>query len=315
MEIPVQKKILAVVDGSDQAREAVRYLSKVFPADKVCIVLFHVLNKIPESFWDMEQFRHKIVQVQAWELHQERWIKAYMKEMRQILLDAGFPRNSVTVKIQERKVGIARDIIAESEKDYSVVIVGRRGMSEVKDLVIGSVANKLVERLVGIPVWVVGGSPQPGKILISMDTSEGAMIAVNHVASMLDGSETQVTLFHAIRSFDLLGRLEAMSFVQGEDKEWVAKAEEEIGKAITPVFEESKKLLIQAGMHPDHIDTRIVQGVSSRAGSIMTEAERGGYGTIVVGRRGLSKVQDFFMGRVSSKVLQLAGNKAVWVVS
>jgi len=35
----------------------------------------------------------------------------------------------------------------------------------------------------------------------------------------------------------------------------------------------------------------------------------------VVGRRGLSKIQEFFMGRVSSKVVQLAGAQTVWVVS
>ena len=40
----------------------------------------------------------------------------------------------------------------------------------------------------------------------------------------------------------------------------------------------------------------------------------GGYGTIVVGRRGLSKVYEFFMGRVSDKVLHLAKDMAVWIV-
>ncbi|MHC4842819.1 MAG: hypothetical protein ACYTEE_03370 [Planctomycetota bacterium] len=34
-----------------------------------------------------------------------------------------------------------------------------------------------------------------------------------------------------------------------------------------------------------------------------------------MGRRGLSRVEDFFMGRVSKKVLQLAKWTAVWVVS
>jgi hypothetical protein len=36
---------------------------------------------------------------------------------------------------------------------------------------------------------------------------------------------------------------------------------------------------------------------------------------IVVGRRGLSRVEEFFMGRVSDKVLQLAKEMAVWVVT
>lgn len=40
----------------------------------------------------------------------------------------------------------------------------------------------------------------------------------------------------------------------------------------------------------------------------------GGYGTIVLGRRGLSQVEKFTMGSVSSKTLQLAEEMAVWIV-
>ena len=40
----------------------------------------------------------------------------------------------------------------------------------------------------------------------------------------------------------------------------------------------------------------------------------GGYGTIVVGRRGLSTVEEFDMGRVSNKLVQAAKDRAVWVV-
>jgi hypothetical protein len=46
----------------------------------------------------------------------------------------------------------------------------------------------------------------------------------------------------------------------------------------------------------------------------MEEATKGGYGTIVVGRRGVSKVYEFLMGRVSNKVIQMAKDQAVWVV-
>ncbi len=48
--------------------------------------------------------------------------------------------------------------------------------------------------------------------------------------------------------------------------------------------------------------------------AILSEAEKGGYGTIVMGRRGISKTQEFFMGSVSNKILQQAGDKSVWIV-
>ncbi|MEZ4548914.1 MAG: universal stress protein [Desulfobacterales bacterium] len=41
----------------------------------------------------------------------------------------------------------------------------------------------------------------------------------------------------------------------------------------------------------------------SRAGAIIREATDNGFGAIVVGRRGISKVEEFFLGRVSTKVI------------
>ena len=318
----IPKKILIALDGSEQAREAVRYAAGILPSDQTSIVLYHVLTKIPDSFWDLHRehaFRHKeIGKIQTWELHQENLIKTFMAQARQTFLDSGFPEDAVTVKIHERERGIARDIIAESLDDYRAVVVGRKGLSELKDLMMGSVATKLVEKLSHIPVWVVGGSPRPGKILIGMDASDGAMWAVDHVANLLDGTESRVTLFHAIRNVSIFSGIQDTSFVMTEEKEWISLADEKLEHAleiIDPVFDEAKTRLIQGGLPPDRIDGKIVKGVRSRAGAIVAEAEREGYGTIVLGRRGLSKVQDFFMGRVSSKVIQMAGHMAVWVVS
>ena len=35
-----------------------------------------------------------------------------------------------------------------------------------------------------VPVWMVGGKPKPGKLLLAYDGSEGADKAVAHVAQM-----------------------------------------------------------------------------------------------------------------------------------
>ena len=73
--------------------------------------------------------------------------------------------------------------------------------------------------------------------------------------------------------------------------------------------------LKKAGLSDDQISSKIATGMTSRAKAIVEEAKKGGYGTIVVGRRGHSRVEEFFMGRVSNKVLQLAKKMAFWVVA
>jgi nucleotide-binding universal stress UspA family protein len=163
---------------------------------------------------------------------------------------------------------------------------------------------------------VVGGRPQTGKILVALDTSEEAMRTVDFIGAIMNGKYWEVTLFHVIREDDFTSPRYKTSFVL--HKEWEGKVREkflEAEKSILIVYEEAMKRLQKTGVNPDLIATKTVTGVASRAKAIVDEARKGDFGTIVVGRRGLSRVEEFFMGRVSNKVLQLAKEMAVWVVN
>jgi nucleotide-binding universal stress UspA family protein len=231
----------------------------------------------------------------ASEHQQDKEIQELMERARQLFVGRGVPEDLVKAKIQERKVGIARDIIYESQHDYNAVVVGRWGMSLLKDFLWGSIADKLLGRLTHVPLCVVGGTPEIGRILMALDTSEGAMRAVDYVGTMVS-ADLEVTLFHAVRALD---------------EEIFHKAKE----SMEPVFEEASSRLEKAGFGRKQITTRMATGVLSRAGAIIEEALQGGYGTIVVGRRGLSHVEEFSMGRVSNKIIHMAKEMAVWVVS
>lgn len=298
-------RILLAVDGSDQAFETVRYVSQLFPPKRMETVLFHVATKVPEGFWDVEKnpaFKHKLSSVAAWATREQTVVQEFMDRARQLFLDRGVPEDKVSVKMEERKKGIARDIITESQRGYDAVVVGRLGKSHLKDLVWGSVANKLIGRLTHVPICVVGGSPQDGKILVAMDTSEEATKVLDFAGNMMDITDCEVTLFHVIRGLE----------------SWTEDASEELQnaeKAATTLLEEAIGRLEGTGLNRDRIATKIRSGAASRAEAIVEEARKGGYGTIIVGRRGLSRVEEFFMGRVSKKVLQLAKWTAVWVVS
>jgi nucleotide-binding universal stress UspA family protein len=135
-----------------------------------------------------------------------------------------------------------------------------------------------------------------------MDTSEEATKVLDFAGSMMDITDCQVKLLHVIRGLE----------------SWTAEASEELRTAeiaATTLLQESIDRLERAGLNRDRISTEIRSGAASRAESIVEEARNAGCGTIVVGRRGLSRVKEFFMGRVSKKVLQLAKWNAVWVVS
>ena len=310
MNIP-QKKILLAIDGSQQSLEAVRYVGRLLAPKNIEVVLFHVMWKVNEALYDIgieSLYHQRIMDIRTWELEQKKQTQAFMNKARRILIDSGLPEKLVTVNIHQRKAGIARDIIIESKEGYCAVVVGQKGLSKLKDLVIGSVAEKLINKIAHIPLWVVGGKPETEKILLALDASEGSMRAVDYVGAMMGGSNCSVTLLHVTRDVHFLQQIDTIP----SEHDALTK---EIAKDIMPVFDEAENRLINAGLIPGQVTTSLITGISSRAGAIIEEARQGGYGTIAIGRRGMSKVEEFFMGRVSNKVIHLAKETAVWVVT
>ena len=299
MSDKMRKRMLLAVDGSENSLEIVRYVAKIPPFREMELVLLNVHSKIPEAYWDLEKnssVNWRMSEARAWDKERQKAIEEYMRKAEKILWRAGFPKESVTVKIQNRKRGFARDIAREGERDYDGVLVGRKGMSNVKDLVLGSIATKLIGKISFVPILVVGKRPQAGSVLIALDGSENAMRAVGYAGRVLGGADFEARFIHVIRN---------------DNPEYVDARKMEMNK----VFDDAKDVLTGAGFDPDRITTKIITGARSRAAAVVQEARDGGYGTIVVGRRGLSKVKDFLMGRVSDKLITLSKNQVVWVVN
>ncbi len=151
-------KILIALDESDYAKKVVTYVaSTVNPAAN--ITLFSVLPTISsrlEKEIGQPLFSEKVVELKWMVSEGKKKAESTMEECRAILRNAGFSDDTVEVKIQNKLVGIARDIIAEAEKGkYDTVVVGRRGLSATASFVLGSVSNKIVQNIKDCTVWVV----------------------------------------------------------------------------------------------------------------------------------------------------------------
>ncbi len=308
-------KILIPVDGSKQALTAVRYVGSVLKPKNARVVLFYVDSELPESFWDLEknpEFRSKLAPVKAWAAQRKQLVTDSMEKARKILINAGFSPEALSIKIQGRKVGIARDILQEANSgEYRAVIVGRTGVSNVKGIVLGSVANKLMGNLTEMPLVIVGGKPNTDKFLLAFDGSKNSMKCASVAGTMLNNTDSEIMICHVIRSLGIEQQSLSEIPISTLQNDWT----EANIKKIKPAMEEAKKKLISAGIDPSRISEEILTDKASRAGSIIAEAREGGYGTIIVGRRGLSATQEYFIGRVSRKVIHMAKKFAVWVVN
>ena len=153
----------------------------------------------------------------------------------------------------------------------------------------------------------------PGLFLHACTTqgvSENALRAVDHAGFMLSGTDCRVTLFHSMRHLRHFLPLEVLEDASDLDKLWKEKA----GKQIAPYMKRAREMLLNAGLSDDQIATRVVDDSRSPANDILKEARDNHFGTIVLGRRGLSGFKEFFMGSVTSKVLSRSLGLATWIV-
>lgn len=303
-------KILVPVDGSDRAMNTVRYVARTDPFREMNIVLFHVFNSVPEGFWDLEadpRSAATVRQVKSWEVQQRKNIGQFMEQASQFLVKAGFSSESIIIKIQNRKVGIARDIIREARNGYYAVVARRRGMTALRRIVVGSVATKLITKLTFLPFMLVGKHPPNKKILLAFDGSDNARRAVDFVGALLGGGDYEVSLFNVIRS-NGEGRSDHQHIFS--PREFGESASKEISAALNAAQAD----LIKAGFKADKVSSQIVTKAVSRAGAIADMARQKNFGTIVMGRRGHSSIRDFFIGRVTNKVIQIARERTVWVI-
>ena len=155
----MNNKLLVAFDDSENAMRAVDFIINYFTTNHE-ITLFHVLPdstalcamNSPEltPFFLSQQSSFCLLESKKKELIEEAMQKAETK-----LVNAGFDKKNIKLKIKNRKIGIARDLIAEAQSGYDVVVLGRRGLSGIKEFIIGSVSQKVLHSVKGVSVMIV----------------------------------------------------------------------------------------------------------------------------------------------------------------
>ena len=70
----------------------------------------------------------------------------------------------------------------------------------------------------------------------------------------------------------------------------------------------------QAGIPEDRIETRLIQGAQSRAGALLDKARAAKCDTIVMGRKGVSDVENFDLGRIPRKIIYASRKFTIWLI-
>ena len=307
----LSKMIVVAVDGSENALKSLDYLGLIYGAKpSLEIVLLHVLPSLPQILV-ADDNRQSKVRLLAVEKKSIQMAERSPSEAKDLLRKKGFKDAQIRSLHRKKQMGIARDICTlAANKRADSVLISAKGRSKLETFFSGGVANKMLEYCHVCPVWLVEGTVKSKKMLIAMDGSANALRAADHAAFMLSGTDCQVTLFHSKRHLRRFVPQEIIEAAPELVELWKNKAGEQIG----PYMKKAKEMLLEAGIPEAQIKTKVVDGSRDAASDILKEAKSNDFGTIVLGRRGHSGVKEFFMGSVTSKVLQDCAGRAVWLV-
>ena len=309
----ISKKIVIPVDGSKNYLRSLDYLDFIYGSKhKLDINLLYILPALPPILTDKKTMDKRIrAKLKAVEKKNIQMDERILSEATAALVKKGFDEKSINAVYKKVEITAARDIVNwVNFKHADAVLLNRRGRGDLKSFFMGSVTQRLLEYHPLCPVWIVEGGIHSTKVLVCVDSSENALKAVDHAGFMLSGTDCPITIFHSVRHLRRYVPNEVLVEAPDLEQLWKEKA----GQQISPNIKKAREILLDAGLNAELITTKVEDGSRSAAYDILKEAQDNDYGTIVLGRRGVSALKEFFMGSVTSKILHNSFGLAVWIV-
>ena len=309
----MQKKFLIALDDSRYSENALKYGASLYQtADDVTYTLFHVQPTISQYLLEEARTKSKARAeleklMRSSDIAGQTLLEAYRSKM----VDMGIPGDKIQVTTLPRNSGVAKDILEYSTAMlYDAILIGRRGLSGVAELFVGSVSANVVDHSELIPVWLVDGSSRSPDIMIAVDGSESALRAVDHMAFILaNRRDVNITFTHVAPrlsdycpvDFDDAGYDALEATIQEGDRDCIDR-----------FFAHASQKLKEAGIRGSQVSFNTRQGAFRIAKTILEDYRNGGFGTLVIGRRGMDKT--FFTGSVSRYLINHFSEGALWVV-
>ena len=309
----MEKKVLIAVDDSRHSENAVRYAAGVYETVKeMKIVLFHVEPTISQYLVDEAKTKPgAYAELQKLMRKSHQAAQAMLEKDKALMVSSGVAEKDIQVMSLPRKFGAAKDILEYGTALlYDAIIVGRRGLSGLGEVFVGSVSANIVDNSQLLPVWLVDEKTDARGIMVAVDGSESSLRAVDHL-SFIFGGNPDLTIFF----FHVAPRLSdfcSIDFAETDTSALEAVIKQGDNACIDRFYAHALKKLGDAGISEGQIRIEVSKGGFRVGKAILDAYRKGHFGTLVVGRRGMNK--QFFTGSVSRYLVNQFSRGALWVV-
>ena len=309
----MERKILVAVDGSSYSNNTLQYLGSLFAA--IPEMKLHLFSAIrcaslpPGKEWlgELELLNSLPPQTRK----KLNTVRTYMNTAIGKLARLGIAAERVSTEVRLARSTVADDILQEGRKGlYDAIVIGRRGLSKLEEMVMGSISAALFERSHDVPLWIIDGKVDSHKFLVPIDGSFCALMAVDHLSHILAGcQDCRITLFHSTAMLSTVRSLEPQDLFERFGRQW---CEEHLSRPDS-LFHAPKQLLLESGIPEANINWLHSSKGIEAARQILRQALIDDYGTIVIGRRGEEVNKGIFRG-VSDRVVLMGEQVAIWIV-
>ena len=305
-------KILLPYDGSPSARLALDLAASLGRAGGPAVqnlTLLHVTggSYLATHVKNVDLRVTRLDQVKEWQRvrqhYLDRDILPLLGEAKHLLHRSGY-EGHIDLRVADGKVSEEIARLARDES-FSTIIMGRRGLTPLRALLLGSVTRKVLSLAEHVTVYVTGQEAPPKEkcpispLLLPVDGSSHSLAAVRQAAALAQAfrdSAPRLILFHVV-DIALLG----LSFQEGVD-DLVRGGEQALAAA--------RALLQDAGLE-GLWEEKLVSGHPAR--TIVKEAETGDYALVMMGSKGHG-LEHILLGSVTSYAVHRLTRPAVSVV-
>jgi nucleotide-binding universal stress UspA family protein len=309
----MSKKFLIAADSSIHSKNAIKYACNISASVKEAnFTLLHVQPMISQYLVD-EAKKDLAAEAELKKIINKNTEagKNLLQKYKEQMIRLGVAEQSIDSVTLPRTLGLAKDILKySSSNNCDAIIIGRRGLSGIQEVIMGSVTANIVEHSTSTPVWLVDGEVVSPKIMFAVDGSENSLKALDHLAHMMGGNpDVRILFFHVQPKISDYCPIDFEMTETDKLEDMIVQGDK---KCIDHFFAHANKKLKDAGFDENQIEVKVAAKLLNPGKAIIEEAKKSDYGTIVIGRRGINKT--FFTGSVSRYVINQISDKALWIV-
>lgn len=306
------RKILVPYDGSPWAKLALDWAAALARAGGEAVQALTLVRVIGGSYLarhlqNVDLRVTRLDQEIPWQRLRQRFleedIQPMLAEAVAFLRDRGVTQ-PIDWQLPEGK--ISDQILQLARRgEYTTIVMGRRGLSSWKELLLGSVTRGVLQGASRVTVFIAGQEPAPPAartifpLLLAVDGSEVSQTAMRQAAALArlwPTAERRLEVLHVV-DLALLGpalAVEAQALVQEGEK----------------ILTTAKAFLEEAGLG-SYVSTKLLSGNPPEV--IAQEAEASQAALIYMGSVGRGALSRLLLGSVTQGVLHLVKSRTVAV--